>query len=107
MMTARERVLAAASPGVGRRPDRLPVDLGGSIVTGINAVAYRRLKEHLGLDGGPFRVTQAILMLAEVEPELLARWRIDVVPVSRLEAAPGARLDGGWRLHPLPRGRDG
>jgi hypothetical protein len=64
-MTSRERVWAAVSH---REPDRVPVDLGGSIVTGINAMAYGRLREHLGLEPRPVRVGSIILLLAEVEP---------------------------------------
>jgi uroporphyrinogen decarboxylase len=99
-MNSRERVRAALEH---RPPDRVPIDLGGSIVTGINAMGYARLKRHLGLPG-PARVTNAILLLAEVEEELRARWRVDVLPVPRYFAAPGAPLDGRWREHPLPDG---
>jgi uroporphyrinogen decarboxylase len=86
-----------------RQPDRLPLDLGSSIVTGINAMGYARLKRHLGLPG-PARVTNAVLLLAEVEPALLERWDIDVLPVPRYFAAPEAPLSGRWREHPLPDG---
>jgi uroporphyrinogen decarboxylase len=105
-MTSRERVLAAVNH---RRPDRLPIDLGGSIVTGINAMAYSRLKAHLrarGIIAGkdPPRVTNIILLLAEVERELMQSWGIDVLPLNRYYAAPGISLAGGWISHPLPDG---
>jgi len=77
--------------------------LGGSIVTGINAMCYARLKRHLGLPG-PVRVSSVILLLAEVEEELRERWGVDVLPVPRYFAAPGVPLAGGWREHPLPDG---
>jgi uroporphyrinogen decarboxylase len=99
-VNSRERVKAALEH---RQPDRVPVDLGSSIVTGINAMGYARLKRHLGLPG-PVRVTNAILLLAEVEPAVLERWGVDVLPVPRYLAAPGAPLSGGWREHPLPDG---
>ncbi|MBN1836597.1 MAG: hypothetical protein JW820_12155 [Spirochaetales bacterium] len=101
-MTSRERVWAAVNR---REPDRTPIDLGGSIVTGINAMACGRLKKHLGLDGGPVRVTSVILLLAEVGPELLGRWQVDVLPVPRYYAGPGAPLSGRWIPHPLPDGQ--
>jgi uroporphyrinogen decarboxylase len=97
---SRERVRAALEHRV---PDRVPVDLGASIVTGINAMGYARLKRHLGLPG-PARVTNVILLLAEVEEELVTRWGVDVLPVPRYYAAPGVPLDRGWREHPLPDG---
>jgi len=86
-----------------REPDRLPLDLGSSIVTGINAMGYSRLKRHLGL-AGPVRVSNAVLLLAEVEPAILERWGIDVLPVPRYFAAPEAPLSGRWLEQPLPDG---
>lgn len=105
-MTSRERVLAALDH---EEPDRLPVDLGGSIVTGINAIAYAKLKRYLSargwkLDQEPIKVTNIILLLAEVEPELIDAWGIDVLPVDRYFAAPGVPLRGRWKVHPLPDG---
>ena len=52
-MSSRERVLAAVNH---REPDRVPLDLGGSRVTGIDASAYVALRAALGLDGAPPRV---------------------------------------------------
>ena len=105
-MTSRERVVAAINH---QQADRLPIDLGGSVVTGINAMAYAALKGHLSARGWSFaseapKVTNIILLLAEVEPELVAAWGIDVLPVDRFYAAPGVPLSGGWKNHPLPDG---
>ncbi len=44
--TSRTRVEAALDH---REGDRVPFDLGGTIVTGIHEIAYRRLRAHLGL----------------------------------------------------------
>jgi uroporphyrinogen decarboxylase len=99
-MRSRERVIAAFSH---RMPDRVPIDLGSSIVTGINAMGYAQLKRHLGF-AGEVRVNNAILLLAEVEPALLVRWVVDVLPVPRYFAAPGIPLSGRWCSHPLPDG---
>jgi uroporphyrinogen decarboxylase len=105
-VTSRERVTAAINH---RQPDRLPVDLGGSIVTGINAVAYANLKRFLSARGWNFasdavKVTNIILLLAEVEPEVIEAWGIDVLPIDRYYAAPGVPLSGRWNNHPLPDG---
>ncbi|MBN2554031.1 MAG: hypothetical protein JXB06_14735, partial [Spirochaetales bacterium] len=105
-MTCRERVIAAINH---KEPDRLPVDLGGSIVTGINAMAYGRLRRYLTGRGWKFssdtlRVTNIILLLAEVEPELIDTWGIDVLPLDRYYAAPGIPLSGSWEARPLPDG---
>jgi uroporphyrinogen decarboxylase len=105
-MTSRERVTAAINH---TQPDRLPLDLGGSIVTGINAMAYARLKRHLKDQGWRFpadaiKVTNIILLLAEVEPEVIDYWDLDVLPLDRYFAAPGVPQSGRWKAHPLPDG---
>ena len=43
-MTPRERVLAAIRH---EEPDKVPIDLGGTGVTGIQAICYNKLKAHL------------------------------------------------------------
>jgi uroporphyrinogen decarboxylase len=45
-MTSRERVLAAIAH---KEPDRVPLDHGSMRSTGIMAIAYNRLKAHLGI----------------------------------------------------------
>lgn len=45
-MTSRERVLAALDHC---EPDRVPYDFGGTFVTSSHHIAYRRLREYLGL----------------------------------------------------------
>jgi uroporphyrinogen decarboxylase len=39
-----------------KEPDRVPIDFGGMRSTGIMAIAYNKLKAHLGLIGGETRV---------------------------------------------------
>ena len=45
-MTSRERVVTALSH---REPDRVPIDQGAMRSSGLMAIAYNRLKRHLGL----------------------------------------------------------
>jgi uroporphyrinogen decarboxylase len=85
-MNSRERVLTALAH---REPDRVPIDLGGSLVTGINAAAYGRLKRTLGLEGDPPRVADIVLQLAEVEEPVRRRFGVDVVSLPALEPLPG------------------
>ena len=47
-MTSRERVRKAIHH---EQPDRVPLDLGSTLVTGIQASAYARLKKALGISG--------------------------------------------------------
>jgi hypothetical protein len=63
-MTARERLRKAIHH---QETDRPPLDMGITLVTGIQAGAYARLKKALGISGGAVRVYDPYQMLAEVE----------------------------------------
>jgi uroporphyrinogen decarboxylase len=96
-MTSRERVLSALNH---REPDRVPVDLGGHRSSGIMAMAYARLKEHLGITSGHIYVYDFVQQLAIVEPPVLDVFGIDVVEMGR-----GFMLDDGeWQDWVLPDG---
>jgi uroporphyrinogen decarboxylase len=100
MMTPRERVRTALDH---REPDRVPIDLGATPVTGISALAYARLKRHLGLDSEPVRVADILLQLAEVEEPVRRRFGVDVVGLPVLEPIPGVR-NTRWKPWRLPDG---
>jgi uroporphyrinogen decarboxylase len=73
-MTHRERLLTALSH---RQPDRVPLDLGGSMVSSITAKAYDKLKAQLGLDIGPTRIFDRMNQLAVVDDVVLDLLEID------------------------------
>ncbi|MBM4081708.1 MAG: hypothetical protein FJ278_18535, partial [Planctomycetes bacterium] len=77
-MTSRERVLAALNH---QEPDRVPIDLGGTFVTGIAAQALDRLRKRLGLEDRPVKVFDVLQMLGEVEMDVVERLQVDVLPV--------------------------
>lgn len=79
-MTSRERILASIDH---REPDRVPVDLGSTPSSGISAIAYGRLKQHLGLTTGQTRVYDVVQQLAQPEDVILDRYRIDVLDIGR------------------------
>jgi len=79
-MNSRERVLTALRH---QEPDRVPIDLDGMASTGIMAVAYNRLKAHLGLTGGPARMYDISQQLAHPEPAVRRRFSVDVLPLPR------------------------
>ena len=118
-MTSRERVLATIRH---QEPDRVPIDMGATPSSGISAIAYGRLKKHLGIRGGRTRVYDVVQQLAQPEEEILDRCGIAVVDLGRTfdvndadwydvklfdgSAAqyptwfhPVAASDGGWRAH--------
>jgi uroporphyrinogen decarboxylase len=79
-MNPRERILAAVEH---REPDRVPLDLGATPSSGISAIAYGRLKRHLGLAGGHTRVYDVVQQLAQPEDAILDRFGVDVLDVGR------------------------
>jgi uroporphyrinogen decarboxylase len=96
--TSRERVLSALRH---EETDRIPIDFGGMASTGIMAIAYTRLKEYLGISTGQTRVFDMGQQLAEVEPEILARFGVDVISlVNSLDEA----LPEFWIPWKLPNG---
>ena len=78
-MTSRERVRAALA---GEEPDRVPLDCGGTEVTGLHGIAYNALKEHLGFKGGSTRLFHIYMQLAAVEASVRERFHGDVVRLS-------------------------
>jgi len=93
-MNSRERVLAALRHEV---PDRVPIDLGGMRSTGITALAYRRLKEHLGITEGDIYVYDTGQQLAVVESPIRNLFGADVVPLDLDQLL-------GWQPYTLPDG---
>jgi uroporphyrinogen decarboxylase len=73
-LTSRERVLTALAH---REPDRVPIDLGGTLATGIAASTYHRLKKSLGISR-PTRILDLEQMIAEVERPVMERLGVDV-----------------------------
>jgi uroporphyrinogen decarboxylase len=78
-MTSRERVRAVLE---GREPDRVPIDCGGTEVTGMHGIAYNNLKAHLGIEGGHTRLFHVYMQLARVEESVRARFSADIVRLS-------------------------
>ena len=76
-MNSRQRVHAAIH---FQKPDRIPIDLGAMRATGINAILYDRLKRNLGLNT-PTKVHGTLDVLAQVEPEIVDRFHVDVLPL--------------------------
>ncbi len=96
-MTSRERVWKVVH---GEQPDRVPIDLGGSRVTGISVFSYHALCRHAGLDVGPPKINDVFQMLAEVEEPFRRRFHIDVAPVPQYRPVFGLRNDEWkpWRM---------
>ena len=79
-MTSRERVLKSLSH---RQPDRLPVDFGGTFVSGMHASCVAALRDHYGLEKRPVRILDPGQMLGEIDGELKGIIGIDTECVLR------------------------
>ncbi|MBP1779497.1 MAG: putative methyltransferase CmuC, partial [candidate division NC10 bacterium] len=77
-MTSRERVRAAL---MHRDPDRVPVDFGGTTVTGIHCLCVERLRAHYGLERRPVKVHVPYNMLGLVEDDLADAMGLDIAGV--------------------------
>lgn len=80
MTTSRQRVMDAVNH---REPDRTPIDLGGHRSSGIMAIAYAKLKQHLGITTGDIYVYDFVQQLAIIEPAVLDRFGVDTVELGR------------------------
>lgn len=80
-MNSRERVILALNH---EEPDRVPLDLGGSPVTGMHASTVYALRQALGLDppGAPVKVIEPYQMLGEIKPDLWEALGVDVAGLS-------------------------
>lgn len=98
-MNSRERVISALNH---MEPDRVPVDLGASAVTGMNVSTVYALRQTLGLDapGTPVKVTEPYQMLGEIAPDLMDALGVDVVGLGGRKTIFGFANEGWkpWRL---------
>ena len=75
-LTSRERVICT----LNRQPvDRMPIDLGSHMSTGISAFAYWNLREHLGLPTGDIWMPDVVQTLAYVDEDIRARFHLDCI----------------------------
>ena len=77
-MNSRERIQQALNH---RQPDRLPVDFGAGMQTGMQVSVVYQLRQAMGLDkpGTPVKVIEPYQMLGEIGPDLIDALALDVV----------------------------
>lgn len=93
--SSRERVNLALSH---READRVPLDLGGSVVTGMQVNTVYQLRQALNLDppGTPVKVVEPYQMLGEIKPDLIEALGVDVAPLEGKTTLFGFKSEG-WR----------
>ena len=98
-MDSRERVSLALNH---LEPDRVPLDLGASAVTGMHVSTVYALRQALELDPPetPVKVVEPYQMLGEIAPDLIDALGVDVVGLSGRATMFGFRNEGWkpWRL---------
>jgi hypothetical protein len=94
-MTSRERVAETLNH---KEPDRVPLDLGASVLTGMHVSSVYKLRQALKLDGPgtPVKVLDPYQMLGEVEMDLVDALEVDVVQVPAATTLFGYRREG-WK----------
>ncbi|MGD8858000.1 MAG: uroporphyrinogen decarboxylase family protein [Chloroflexota bacterium] len=73
-MNSRERVMLALNH---QEADRVPIDLGSTIISSIHKNAYLDLKPYLGLEIEPLRMCDFVQQLPYVDEALLERFGVD------------------------------
>lgn len=94
-MNSRERVHITLNH---KEPDRVPLDLGGSVVSGMHVSSVYLLRQALGLDepGTPVEVIEPYQMLGEIKPDLIDSLGVDVVSIIPLKNFFGFNNEG-WK----------
>lgn len=77
-MDSRERVFEALSH---REPDRVPVDFGGHLISGIHIDAYRALLDYLGMPSGDVRVERYRQRTAVIDEAVFRLFNADFRPL--------------------------
>ncbi|MEM2073380.1 MAG: uroporphyrinogen decarboxylase family protein [Nitrososphaeria archaeon] len=99
-MKSRERVLMALNH---MEPDRVPLDLGGSAVTGMHVSTVYALRQALKLDppGTPVKVIEPYQMLGEIGEDLRKALGVDVIELGSPYTMFGFKKEK-WKQWKLP-----
>jgi len=73
--TSYERVKAALEH---RESDKIPFDLGGSVLTGMNKHCYKRLRKYLGMKEIEVDIYDTMQQLARIDDDMIDYLKIDV-----------------------------
>jgi hypothetical protein len=95
MISSRERVRLALEH---QEPDRVPLDLGASSVTGMQVDTVYQLGQAFGLDppGTRVKVVEPYQMLGEIKPDLMDALGIDVMGLGKPSTMFGFKNEG-WK----------
>ena len=74
-MTGRERVLATLNR---QKPDCIPFEIGGTDCSSVHVIAYKKLRERMGLPVGPIPCGCLIQLVAQTEADVMDALGVDV-----------------------------
>ena len=102
-MNSRQRIEAALNH---RQPDRVGVDFGATMVTGMHVTCVYKLRQALGLDppGTPVKVVECYEMLGEIAPDLQDALGADAVELGGTKSIFGFEHADWkpWTFHGTP-----
>ncbi len=83
-----------------RQPDRIPIDLGSTFVTGLHVSCVAALRRHYGLDTGPVKVIDPGQMLGALDDDLKRILKIDTEGIFRRMTRFGFPAENwkGWKM---------
>ena len=99
-MSPRDRVRATLDH---REPDRIPMDFGGTPVTGIHVSVVAALRDHYGLEKRLVKVHEPYQMLGVIDDDLKQTMGVDVEGLIGRETMFGFRNEG-WKSFTMPNG---
>jgi uroporphyrinogen decarboxylase len=83
-MDPRERLNLALNH---KEPDKVPFDLGATVLTSIHVKSYQQLREHLGLPRVEPRIVDIFQQIVTVDDDLRERLKMDVRDVAPRSSA--------------------
>ncbi len=99
-MNSKERFLAALNH---EEPDQVPIDFGGTAVTGMHVSCVAALREYYGLEKRPVKVHEPYQMLGLIEEDLKQAMGIDVEGIFARTTMFGYPNDR-WKMWRMPDG---
>lgn len=89
-----------------REPKRIPMDFGGSNVTGMHCTVVAELRRHFGLEDRPVMAHEPCQMLGLVEDDLAEAMGVDTAHCLPIRDSFGVPNDFEWKEWRTPWGQD-
>jgi hypothetical protein len=101
-MISKEKIKTALNH---RTPDGIPVDFGGTAVTGIHVLPISKLQQSLGLEKKPVKVIEPYQMLGEIDDQLKEVLGIDTIGITPKNNMFGIPNEN-WKESRMPWGQE-